>query len=901
MSLLSRCRSLLRAVTRPGELSDAMQLEMETHRDLYERDLRANGVSADEAHRRARAEFGSIEARKDDCREALGLRLLDELRGDVTYALRLLRRSPGFALVALLSLALGIGANTAIFSLIDMVMLKTLPVQDPASLAFIDTSAGKSGGSSGPPYPLFELMRDNTHYLSGIAAFSADRFKVTIDGGAPEAVRGQSASGNYFDLLGVRPALGRLLTPIDDAVFGRGGEDGAVAVISYNFWRQRFASDPRVLGKSIQVGTHWVTIVGVTTPEFFGLQTGSPIDLTIPMMLAGSQVKSKGMWWMSAVGRIRPGATNEQARTELDTLFGSYMKENGMKRQGYFSSVALVPADRGLDALRRQFSQPLLIVMGIVAAVLLIGCANVANLLVARASARRQEMAVRFAIGASRARVIRQLLTESAVLVVLGSLAGVALAQVGVTFLVGVFGDRGAGIFLEPHFDLRVLGFTGAAAVLTVVLFSSAPVLYATRVDAAKPGDTNVSLTRPRARIGRALVVLQVTLAMALVCGAALFVRTLHNLNNIDAGFDRQGVLSVQVEASIPPPAVPPKTPAEHRQNHEARAAMWERFLERVASLPDVGVAALATMAPLTGRDRGVAAALENRPLPPPNNGVHVNTVTDGYFKALGISLASGRVFTDRDTASAPRVTILNRAAAHAWFPDINPIGMKIRFPGQLVDDFYEVVGIVEDVKYVNLRVPDERMVYIPLDQALDPISNIMLVVRTERDPAAFVPPVRTIAGEMIPGGFITRIGTMEERVSRSLFRERLLSMLATFFGALALTLACVGLYGVLAYTVVRRSREIGIRIAVGASQRSVAWMIIGETLALVLTGIVLGALCTTIADRWISSQFFNVTPGDPLATLSAVAVLVGVTVLAAYLPARRATRIDPVVVLRCE
>ncbi len=901
MSLLSRCRSLLRALTRPDELRDAMQLEMETHRDLYERDLRASGVSADEAHRRARAEFGSIDARKDDCREALGLRLADELRGDVSYALRILRRSPGFALVALLSLGLGIGANTAIFTLIDIVMLKTLPVQDPASLAFIDTSAGKSGGTSGPPYPLFELMRDDNRYFSGMAAFSADRFKVTIDGGPPEDVRGQSASGNYFELLGVQPALGRLLTPADDAVFGRGGEAGAAAVISYNFWRQRFASDPGVLGKSIQVGTQWVTIVGVTAPEFFGLQTGSPIDLTIPMMLAGSQVKSKGMWWMSAVGRIRPGATMEQARAELDTLFASYMKENGMKREGYFSSVALVPADRGLDGLRRQFSEPLLIVMGIVAAVLLIGCANVANLLLARASARRQEMAIRFAIGASRARVIRQLLTEGTVLVVLGSLAGLALAQLGVSFLVGLFGDRGAGIFLEPRFDLRVLGFTGAAAVLTVVLFSIAPTLHATRVDAAKPGDTKASLTRPRARIGRALVVLQVTLAMTLVCGAALFVRTLHNLNNIEAGFERQGILSVQVDASIPPPPVPLKTPAEHRQNHAARAGMWERFLARVAPLPDVRVAALATMAPLTGRDRGVAAALESRPLAPPNNSVHVNTVTDGYFKALGISLISGRVFTDRDTASAPRVTILNRTAARMWFADTNPIGMKIRFPGQLVEDFYEVVGIVDDVKYVNLRRPDERMVYIPLEQALDPISNIMLVVHTERDPTALVPPVRTIAAEMIPGGFITRIGTMEERVSRSLFRERLLSMLATFVGALALTLACVGLYGVLAYTVMRRSREIGVRMAVGASQRSVARMIMGEMLLLVVTGIVCGMLCAALAGRWISSQFFNVAPGDPVATLSAVAVLVGVTLLAAYLPTRRATRIDPVVVLRCE
>jgi predicted permease len=900
MSLLTRWRSFSRALSRRGELERAMQAEMETHLELYERDLRASGVPAEEARRLARAEFGSVEAKKDECRAALGVRLLDEVRGDGVYALRLLRRSPGFAIVALLSLALGIGANTAIFSLVDMVMLKTLPVEDPGSLVFVDTSGGKSGGGSGPPYPLFELMRDNTRFLSGIAAFSEDRFKVTIDGAA-EQVRGQSASGNYFELLGVQPALGRLLTPADDTLLGRGGQDGAAAVISYNFWRRRFASDPGVLGRSIQVGTNWVTIVGVTSPELFGLQAGSPIDLTIPMMLAGSQLKSKGMWWMSAVGRIRPGATNEQARAELDALFGTYMQEIGMKRDGRFPGVALVPADRGLNGLRRQFSEPLLIVMAIVAAVLLVGCANVANLLLARASARQAEMAVRFAIGASRARVIRQLLTEGAVLVALGSVAGLGFAQAGVSFLVRLFADRGAGILLEPQFDVRVLSFTAAAAVLTVVLFSVAPALHAIRVDAAKPGGANVSQTRPRVRVGQALVVLQVTLAMALVCGAALFVRTLRNLNTLESGFSRGGILTVQIEATLPPPAVRPQTPEEHRQDHAAKGELWGRFVERVASLPEVGVAALGTMTPLSGRDRGVAAALEGRPLRPPNNGVHVNTVTTGYFRALGIPLVSGRVFTPGDTAAAPRVTILNRTAAQAWFSDVNPIGRKISFPGQRVPGLYEVVGVVADAKYVNLRLPDERMVYIPLGQALDPISNIMLVATRSGDPTALVPAIRTTAAEMIPGGFVTRIGTMEERVERSLLRERLLSILATFFGGLALTLACVGLYGVLSYTVVRRSREIGIRMAVGARHGAVAWMILRETLLLVTLGMTLGVFAAALAGRSISSQLFGVAPGDPLATAAAVGILVAVTLAAAYLPTRRATRIDPVIALRCE
>jgi putative ABC transport system permease protein len=900
MSFLTRWRLSLRALRRRNELDRTLRLEMETHVELYERDLRARGLDPGEAHRRARAEFGSIAARTEECRAVLGVRVIDDLRGDVTYALRLLRRSPGFAVAAVASLALGIGANTAIFSLIDMVMLKTLPVQDPASLAFVETSGGKSGGSSGPPYPLFELMRDNNRFFSGIAAFSEDRFKVTIDGAA-EQVRGQSASGSYFELLGVHPELGRLLTPADDSIFGVGGPEGAAAVISHGFWRRRFGSDPTVIGRSIQVGTQSVTIVGVTPPEFFGLQTGSPIDLTIPMMLAGNQIKSKGMWWMSAVGRIRPGASTDQARAELDSLFDVYMKEQGMKRDGYFSGVALVPADRGLNALRRQFSEPLLIVMAIAAAVLLIGCANVANLLLARASARRSEISVRFAIGATRVRVLRQLLTEGAVLGIVGSVAGLGIAQAGVSFLVGLFADRGAGILLEPRFDTRVLGFVAVTSVITVMLFSVAPVLHALRVDAAKPGDANVSLTKPRVRAGQALTVLQVTLAMALLCSSALFVRTLHNLNTIDGGFRREHILSAQVEATLPPAAARPQTPAEHRQDHAVRAAMWEAFVNRAAGLPKVANVAAATMAPLTGRDRGVAVAIEDRNLRRPDNGTHVNTVTSGYFRTLGIQLLSGRLFTPRDTAAGPRVAILNQTAARAWFPDGSPIGKRISFPGQPVDDWYDIVGVVGDARYVNLRVPDGRMVYIPLEQALDPISGIMVVVQADGNPTALVPAIRSIAVDTIPGGFVTRIGTMEERVDRSLLRERLLSMLATFFGALALTLACVGLYGVLSYTVVRRSREIGIRMAVGAPHASVAWMILRETFVLVSAGMAIGLVAARLAARPISSQFFGVAPGDPVATAAAVSILLGVTLAAAYLPARRATRIDPVVAIRCE
>ena len=900
MTLLARFCSWLRAVSGRERLEHRMRLEMQTHVELYEADLRRRGLSPDAARRRARAEFGSVDARKDECREALGLRLVSDLRADVMYALRLLRRSPAFALVALLSLGLGIGANTAIFSLIDTVMMKALPVQDPSRLVFVDTGGGRSGGSHGPPYPLFELMRDNNRFLSGIAAFSENRFKVTIDGTA-EQVRGQSASGNYFELLGIRPAYGRLLTPADDSEFGRGGPDGPVAVISYRFWRDRFGLDPAVLGRQIQVGSTWVTIVGITPADFFGLQVGSPIDLTIPMMLAGDQLRSKGTWWMSAVARMREGASVEQATAELDALYGPYLTELGMKRSEHFTAVALVPADRGLDSLRRQFSEPLLITMAIVALVLLIGCANVANLLLARASARRNEMSVRLAIGASRGRLMRQLLTEGTVLVVFGSLIGLAVAEAGVSFIVALFGNNGTGILLDPRFDLRVLAFTAAVAIGTVVLFSIAPAWHATRIDAAKPGDLNASMSPPRVRLAQSLVVLQVSLAVALLCGAALFLRTFHNLNTTDAGFDRHGVLSMQIEPTLPSARVPLATADERRREHGRIGAMWEDLVARVAVFPGVNRAAVGMMTPFTGRDRGVRIAVQGSAVTGPERGVHLNTVSAGYFDTLGIRLVSGRLLAPTDRAGSLRVAILNETAARTYFPGANPLGQRISFPGQRIEDEYEVVGVVRDVRYVSLRRPDERMVYIPIEQAIEPIGMLMLLARSDREPAALIPLIRTATREVIPGGFVTRISLMEQRVEMSLLRERLLSMLATFFGVLAMTLACIGLYGVMSYSVVRRTREIGIRIAVGADQGSVVWLMVRETLLLVMAGIALGTAAAFVASRYVSTQFFGVAPGDPGATTVAIALLLVVTLAAAYVPARRASRIDPVTALRYE
>jgi putative ABC transport system permease protein len=824
---------------------------------------------------------------------------------DVSYALRLLRLSPAFAAVAVLSLALGIGANTAIFSLIDTILLKKLPVREPGSLVFIDNSGGKSGGSSGPPYPCFELLRDSNTTLLGIAAFDETRFKVTIDGGMPEEIFGQYASGSYFDVLGIPAVRGRVLAPADDAIIGEGGRDGAVGVISHALWTRRFASNPNVIGTTIQVGRRVVTIVGITPPEFFGLQVGSPVDLTIPMTLSDTNLRSRTLWFFSIVARVKDGIAVEQSRAELHTLWDGYMNGIGEPREkrNYFSGIQLVPAGRGLGRRRRDLTEPLLIVMGIVGVVLLIGCANVANLLLARAAGRQNELAVRLAMGATRTRLVRQLLTEGAVLVACGTALGLLVARAGSSYLVARLTEGSDNGLLVVPFDLRLLGFTAGIGGLASLLFSVAPAISATRLGAAAPGARTATATpQIRTRLGSSLIVAQVTLSIVLLSSAALFLRTLENLHDLDPGFTAHNVLTMEVEASFPRSTIAKPTPADSRALHGQRAVEWAALLDRVIAMPRVQAAALATMTPLTGRDRGVSIAISGgAPLAGEDRGIHINTVTTNYFQALDLLLIAGRLFNEADRGGSLPVAILNQSAATKYFGSDNPIGRKVTFPGQPIPDEYEIVGVVKDIRYKSLREADERMAYLPLGHALDPIGSTVLIVRGGDDVAGLATPLREAAANAIPGGFATRIATLEERVERSLVRERLLSVLASFFGGLALVLAAIGLYGVMSYGVVRRTREIGIRMAVGAQRAAVLWMVLREMLVVVTIGVAIGSAAALAASRVVRNQLFGVAPGDTISIASAIGLLLTVGLIAGYLPARRATRVDPVVALRTE
>jgi predicted permease len=900
MSLRSRLLVSLRNGWRQADLDREMDDEMRLHIEMSERDLLRKGVPADEARRQARAAFGSIDAAKDAGRDALGLRLLTELQGDLRYAARLLRRSPAFTAVAVLSLGLGIGANTAIFALVDTVLLKTMPVKEPSRLYFVDNSGGKSDGSNGPPYPCFEILRDHNRFFSGLAAFDGGGpMNVTIDG-TPERVRGQFASAAYFDVLGVRPVLGRTFMPADDQPAAGGGTDTPPAVISEVFWERRFARSPEVLGKPILLGRTWVTIVGVTPRAFRGLRPGSPVDLTLPMHVSDNRLTSKEHWWFSVVGRLKDGASVEEAQADLDGMFQAYMTDLGLKGNSriYFNQIALIPAARGLNDLRHDFATPLWIVMTIVGLVLLIGCANVANLLVARASARQSEIAVRLAIGASRGRLVRQLLTEGALLVALGAAVGLVFARWGVSTLVRFLAGGQGSIQLEPHFDGRVLTFVAIVAALTGLLFSIVPALHATRVDAAKPDNVRTSTPGRRARIGQALVVLQVTLSLVLLSGAALFIRTLQNLNSVDAGFARHGIATMRVEAMLPPF----DSKRDAHQEHAQLAQMWEGLLERLHSQPGISSVALSTMSPMARRSRGVLVDVVGAPQRSESDrGISLNHVTADYFDTFGIHLIEGRAFTDRDRATSTRVAILNQSAARLYFGDASPIGRLVKFPGQRIQDPFEIVGVAQDTRYGSLRKQPERMAYLPLSQAVDRVSSVIVGIRAAIEPAGVVGGVRDAAAKTVPGSAVTDVITIDQQIDDSMLRERLVALLATVFGALALVLACMGVYGVLSYAVLRRTREIGIRLAIGAKRASVIWLVVRETALLIVIALAIGIPAVLLTARYVQTQLFEVTPADPLAISAAAALLVAVGALAAFLPARRASNVDPMVALRCE
>ncbi len=890
---LVRLFGIFQRARRDREFAEELESNLAMH---IEDNLRA-GMSPEEARRSALLKLGGVTLAQERGREQGGLPMMETLGQDLRFGLRMLRKHPGFSLIAVISLALGIGANTAIFSLIDAVLLKMLPVERPEQLYLIQNVGPRRQFGGAPPYPCFEQFRDRAQSFTGLAAFTMHTPKLRIDGQLEE-VPGQFVSGNYFSLLGVRAALGRTVGPADDTMPGQGGPDGLVAVISHKYWSRRFGRDPAVIGKVVQFGRDPVTIIGVTPPEFYGLFPGAEINVTMPMMAAGAEpLTEKTNWWFQAVGRLKPEVPVEQARAELDSIFQAYMDGtnfNAEMRRDAFARIELASASRGLNTLRRQFSRPLQALMAIVALVLLIACANVANLLLARAATRRKEFAVRLALGASRFRLARQLLTESLLLVGLGGLLGLMFARLGSAFLASFFATGQGRLFVSLPLDYRLLLFTAGVALLTVLIFGLAPALQATRVD-PQPAlkDSASATTRARARFGKLLVVAQIALSLPLLVGAGLFLRTLSNLKNIDAGFQPEGVVTIRVQ------------PVGATYSGERLANLWKEMTERVARLPGVRSVSLSSLSPLDGGDRGVMVDISGfTPRAAKDKEIRMNQVSPDYFQTFGIALKQGRGFTEADSENAPRVALLNEAAARFYFGDRSPLGSQAQFYNpqrEQAPSPYEIIGVVKDTRSQNLREPDTRAIYLPRAQARDRLRGLTLAARAEGGLSELTRAIGDQLRAVGPDILLSNVATLSEQVDQSLLQERLVATLSLFFGVLALALACIGLYGVMSYDVARRTNEIGIRMALGADAQRVVRLVLRQTMAWVAFSVIIGLGAALATTRWVDSLLFGLNPNDPLTIGLAVALLLSVAAVAGYLPARRAARVDPLVALRRE
>lgn len=825
---------------------------------------------------------------------------LERLVQDVLYALRIIRRNPAFATVAVLTLALGIGVNSAIFSLFDAVLLRLLPVRDPQQLYLLQES-GPNAGTEAVSFPMFQRFRDSLKGTADILALTRPApFHTRVGASTVEPVTGQLVSGEFFSVLGVRPALGRLLTPDDNQSLGQ----HPVMVISYSYWQRRFGGNPGVLGSTLPLNGAPFVIVGIAEPGFFGVSAGESPDLWLPLLMQAEVRYAQNAWssnadtrkpwppqegirWLDAVVRVPASDAVKPVEAMLNVLYRRDMEQLGRshnereRRLLLERRLSLAQGAQGFSTLRRRFSTPLRVLMTMVGLVLLIACANVANLLLGRAMARRREIAIRLSIGAGRVRLIRQLLTESIVLALLGGILGTLIAAWSNQALPRLF-----SIDIHLPLDYRLLAFTAGLSLLTGILFGIAPAFRITRIEpgvALKSGALAAAPGR-RFTVGRTLVVVQVALSLLLVTGAGLLARTLWNLLQMDLGFNREHVLTVRIDprsAGFPADQLP---------------YLYAQLVERVRNVPGVESASIALSSIAGG---GTLSSGINVPGYSPgareNMSVDENFVDPGYFDTVGMRLVDGRDFDARDSERAPRVAVINETMARRYFGSRSPIGRHYGYGSMQ----FEIVGVVRDAKVRGPRSPLRPMGYRPLRQEMDYARS--LEVRTQGDPRAVASEIRKVIAGLAPNLPVQDVATLAERVNRLLAQERLIAEITGLFGLLALLLACIGIYGLISYAVARRIPEMGIRMALGARRASVIWLVLREALILVLIGLAAGIPLVFAAARLVTSLLFGVSPTDP-ATLAGTAVLMlSIAAVAAYLPARRASRVDPTAALRCE
>ncbi len=834
---------------------------------------------------------------------------------DVRYGLRMLAKNPGFTAVAVLTLALGIGANTAIFTLIDAALLKELPVEKPEQLVLFSegNARGFVGIGSGRyvifSYPLYEHLRGNSPAFEDVAAFRTEPDRLNVrqqgagEGETAELAWGRLVSGNYFSVLGVRPALGRMLTPEDDRP-----EAPPAGVLSYAYWRRQFNSDSSVVGRVLDINGILLSVVGITPPEFFGESVESPlVDVWLPVTLQpqlmpdrGSLLKNPDVNWLNLIGRLKPGVTLHEAQPGVDVSFRQFLTDRAgshpsAKKQGdiLHSYINLVPGGSGISYLRFLYSRPLHILMAVVALVLLIACANVANILLSRAAAREKEISMRLAVGATRERLVGQLLTESILLGMLGGVLGVLFSVWGATVLVRLVEGGMGNLPLDVTPDAKVLGFTLAVSLFTGVLFGLAPAFRTTRLDLMESlrGGTLGRSQGGRWSLHRSLVVSQVALSLVLLVCAGLLVRTLRNLARQDFGFNHEHVLEVGIDPRI----------AGYKQDE--LNPLYQSLLDRVNVLPGARAASLSLYSPMSGDNWSGQISVEDY-VPPANQAADCQWVWVGpkYLETEGMTLLMGRDISPGDTMGAPKVAVVNESFAQRYLAHENPIGRKFSMDVPTKTYEVEIVGVVRNFKFNDPRQDYWPVAFLPLAQTTGPASYAAyLEVRTTTDPTSLAGAVRRAIRDVDKNLPITSVNTLGKQIDERLNKEYLTARLASFFGVLALLLACVGLYGVLAYGVARRTNEIGIRMALGADHRQVRWMVVREAVALAGLGILIGLPVAIAATRFISSQLYGVKPTDPATILVAATVLAAVSIMAGYIPVRRATKVDPMTALRYE
>jgi len=898
-----RLRSLFRWAQADQQLDDELRDHLERKTEEY----MAQGMTQEEAHRRARIDLGGIEQTKEKCRDARRVNWIQDFVQDLRFGLRVLRKSPGFTAAVVLTLALGIGATTAIFTLIDAVMLKSLPVANPKQLyrlgdnnnCCVMVGTQNSGSFVLYSHPLYEYLRDSTPEFSELAAFEpwTSDLSVRRSGSAAEPYKGEFVSGNYFNTLGIRAFAGRLLTPSDDSVSAP-----RVAVMNYHTWQRHFGLDPSVIGSTLNINGVPCAIAGVTPPGFYGDTLRSdPADFWLPLVAEpNGRLHKANLEWLYLIGRLRPGFVPEQVQAQLTVELQAWLDSHrevipnrdwkDIARQ----HIRLTPAGRGVERMQTNYAIGLRLLVTLAALLLLIACANIANLLLARGSATRSQAAVRLALGAPRHRLIRQMLTESALLAVAGGAVGLYVAYAG-TRAILLLAFRGANyVPIDARPSLPVLGFAVLLSLVTGIVFGIAPAWTASQsspIDALRgsgrsAGDRSSALQKP-------LVIAQIVFSIVLLIAAGLVTQSLRNLEDQNFGFVTDGRLIVNID-----PSLAGYTP-------DKLHGLYQRLEEKLLHIPGVLGASLSGYSPLSGNNWNERVYVEGKPPDYRWTAPSWNRVGPHYFETIGTRLLQGRAIDERDGPAAPHVAVINETFARRFFPNENPIGQHFGKGDESHSGDYEIVGIVDDAKYQDTRGPAYATFFLPLLQTPTGehlsgwVSAIELHVAGT--PENIESAVRRALGDVDPNLPVLNMMSFQEQVARNFNQERLIARLTELFGALALVLACVGLYGVTAYGVARRTNEIGIRMALGADGGNVLGLVLRGALAQLGVGLAIGIPAAIAGGHVLAHQLYGVKSYDPMILGAAALILAACAIVAASVPARRATRVDPMVALRYE